>query len=178
MCINQSAFEKLKRPFYFVFYVFRFKTCPNLKVFFYCLCHHQHVHHNIETKSRWCVKRERERETKRILGGSAPGPVLVWFQSADQPLDALQLVCSVFLRAGFGGHGDRTRGDGGRVAGHLRRGIQRDSRHGAGRDQAVAFQLRPAAGHAGRHGGGEQRAVRRRHGERVGTVPEPGTHCV
>lgn len=67
MCINQSAFQKLKRPYFllFIFTFFRFKTCPNLKVFSYCLCHRQHVHHNIETRSRWCVKKKKEREKER-----------------------------------------------------------------------------------------------------------------
>lgn len=93
MCINQSAFEKLKRPFYFVFYVFRFKTCPNLKVFFYCLCHHQHVHHNIETKSRWCVKRERERNKKNprgIRSGTCPGLIPVRWPAAGCSAARLQ----------------------------------------------------------------------------------------
>ena len=63
------------------------------------------------------------------------------------------------------------------MAGHLRRGIQGDSGHGAGRDDALSFQLAPAAGHGG-HGGGEQGAVRYRHREGVRVVPESGAHCV
>lgn len=64
------------------------------------------------------------------------------------------------------------------MAGHLRRGIQGDGgRDGAGSHQAVRLQLRAAAGHGGQ-GGGEQRAVRRRHGEGVGAVPESGPHRV
>lgn len=112
----------------------------------------------------------------KLLGGPAPWPVLVWVQSTDQALDALQLVGRVFLCASFWGHGDRARGHGGRVAGHLRCGIQGDSSNRAGRDNAVPLQLGPAAGHRG-HGGGEQGAVRYRHGKGVGAVPESGAHC-
>lgn len=63
------------------------------------------------------------------------------------------------------------------MTGHLRRGIQSDGRNGAGRDDAIPFAVGPAAGHGG-HGGGEQGAVRCRHGEGVGAVPESGAHCV
>lgn len=114
-----------------------------------------------------------------LLWGPAPGPVLIRVESADQTLDALQLVGGVFLRASFWGHGHRARRYGGRVAGHLRRGIQGDGgRHGAGRHHAVPFQLAPAAAGHGGHGGGEQGAVRRRHGQGVGAVPESGAHRV
>lgn len=142
-------------------------------------------HHNNETRSRWCVKKQKQNTTKNktkkqppeLLGGPAPGPVLIWVESTDQALDALQLVGGVFLRASFWGHGNRAGGYGGGVTGHLWCGIQSDSRHGAGRDDAVPLQLAPAAGHGG-HGGSEQGAVRCRHGEGVGAVPESGTHCV
>lgn len=114
---------------------------------------------------------------KKLLGGPAPWPVLIWVKSTDQALDALQLVGGVFLCASFWGHGDRAGRHGGRVAGNLRCGIQGNGRHRAGRDNAVPFQLGPAAGHRG-HGGGEQGAVRYRHGKGVGAVPESGAHCV
>lgn len=130
-------------------------------------------HDNNETKSRWFVYKKKE----KLLGGPAPWPVLIRVKSTDQALDALQLVGGVFLCASFWGHGDRAGRHGGRVTGNLRCGIQGDCRHRAGRDDAVPFQLGPAAGHRG-HGGGEQGAVRYRHGKGVGAVPESGAHCV
>lgn len=118
-----------------------------------------------------------ENKQKKILGGPAPWPVLVWVESTDQALNALKLVGRVFLRASLWGHGDRSGGYCGRMTGNFRRGIQGDSGHWARWYDAFPFQLGPAAGHGG-HGSGEQRAVRYRHRERVGAVPESGTDCV
>lgn len=174
LCINQSAFQKLKRPF-FLFY---FTNLPNTRFSVFITVNI--FHHNNDTRSRrGCLFKKKEREkSPKLLWGAAPWPVLVWVQSADQALDALQLVGSVLLRASFRRHGNRTGRHVGRVTCHLWCGIQSDSRHGAGRDDAISFQLGPAAGQAGGHGGGEQGAVRCRHGEGVGAVPESGTHCV
>lgn len=177
MCINQSAFQKLKRP-----PVFLFKTCPYLRgclpVFITVNTFHFSSQQRNE-KQVVCKKnnKEKKKTPPKLLGGPAPWPVLIWVESTDQALDALQLVGGVFLRASFWGHRNRAGGYGGGVTGHLRCGIQSDSRHGAGWDDAIPLQLGPAAGHGG-HGGSEQGAVRCRHGEGVGAVPESGTHCV
>lgn len=169
--------------FFCCFYLF-FKTCMNLQE---CLpivnVSLNTFHDNNETRSRWCVCvcicvcEGGGSWGGGLLGGPAPWPVLIRVQSTDQALDALQLVGGVLLRASFWGHGNRAGGYGGRVAGHLRCGIQGDSWHRARRHDAVPFHLGPAAGHGG-HGGGEQRAVRYRHGEGVRAVPESGAHRV
>lgn len=158
------------------FSLFLLKTCINLRgcpatvnVFITV----NTFHDNNETKSRWFVYKKR----RKLSGGPASWPVLIRVESADQTLDALQLVGGVFLCASFWGHGDRAGRHGGRVAGNLRCGIQGGCRHRAGRDDAVPLQLGPAADHRG-HGGGEQGAVRYRHGKGVGAVPESGAHCV
>lgn len=67
-------------------------------MFSYCLCHHQHVHHNIETRSRWCVKkRERERKSERnkksprgSRSGTCPGLIPVRWPAAGCSAARLQ----------------------------------------------------------------------------------------
>lgn len=101
--------------------------------------------------------------------------VLFLIESADQALNALQLVSGIFPRASFWGQGDRAGRYGGRPAGDLRGGVLggRDWAHG----HAVPFQLGGAACHGG-DGGGEQSAIRNAHRDGVRAVPEAGAHCV
>lgn len=176
MCINQSAFQKLKRPTVHDFSLFFFFLKPALIYEGVLLLL---MSSSPSTLFMTTMKLEAGGVfiKRKLLGGPAPWPVLIWVKSADQTLDALQLIGGVFLCASFWGHWDRAGGHGGGVTGHLRCGIQGDSRHRTGRDNAVPFQLGPAAGHRG-HGGGEQGAVRYRHGKGVGVVPESRAHCV
>lgn len=184
MRVNQSAFQKLKRPTVRVclFFLFFLKTCmdlrgcpPTVSVSITNSIFSLHFSwQQWDEKQVVCLKKKRKMGSPPLpppLGGPAACPVLTRVEPADQPLDALQLVRRVFLRASLWRHGDR-------VAGHLRRGIQGDPGRRAGRHDAVSsLRLGPAAAHVG-HRGGEQGAVRHRHGEGVRAVPESGTHCV
>lgn len=88
MCINQSAFQKLKRPFLFFF---SFTNLPKTKFSVFITANI--FHHNNDTRSRrGCLFKKKEREKRLLNSYGEPLRGLSWCESS--PLTRRWMLCS------------------------------------------------------------------------------------